>query len=92
MCSSLDDSVCEVKESSNQKEVELILDEVKSCIENWPSKEWGRLDLNEICVMATTPNQVRKCCHVILMIIILLLPVESCFSTDSVVKPKIQIY
>ncbi len=82
VCSSLDDSVCEVKESSNLKEVELILDEVESCIE-----KWGILDLNDICVMATTHNQVRKCCHVIIVIITLLLLVESCFSTDGAVKP-----
>ena len=66
VCSSLDDSVCEVKESSNLKEVELILDEVKNCIEKWPERQWGRLNPEEICVMATTANQVSDSINCVL--------------------------
>ena len=58
ICTSLDKEVLEVSESSNRKEIELILDEVNKYVDNWPYKEWGEENLSDICIMATTANQV----------------------------------
>ena len=57
ICSSLDQEVLEVSESSNRREVELIFKEVRKFVNNWP-KEWGKRNLSDICIMATTANQV----------------------------------
>ena len=59
VCSSLDEDVLQVEESFNEKEVSLVLDEVRKYVENWPKNEWGRKNLKDICVMATTANQVN---------------------------------
>ena len=59
ICASLDQQVLEVSESINRREVELVLDEVKKFVDiySWP-KEWGKRNLSDICIMATTTNQV----------------------------------
>ena len=58
ICSSLDQEVLEISESINRREIELILDEVNKYVDNWPYKEWGDKKLSDICIMATTANQV----------------------------------
>ena len=58
ICTSLDQQVLEVSESINRREIELILDEVNKYVDNWPYKEWGEKNLSDICIMATTANQV----------------------------------
>ena len=58
ICSSLDQQVLEVSESSNRREIELVLDEVKKYVDNWAYEEWGEKNLSDICIMATTANQV----------------------------------
>ena len=58
ICSSLDQDVQEVSESSNIKEIELIFKEVRKFVNNWPKKEWGERNLSSICIMTTTANQV----------------------------------
>ena len=65
ICSSLDNEILEVSESSNRRESELILQKVMMFINSWPKKEWGRKNLSDICIMATTANQVLElitCC------------------------------
>ena len=57
ICSSLDDTIVEVKESTNEREGSLLLKAAASYVEDWP-REWGQKDLKTVCVMATTANQV----------------------------------
>ena len=57
ICTSLDKEVIEVSESSNRREAELILKEVRKFVNSWP-KEWGERNPSDICIMATTANQV----------------------------------
>ena len=54
ICSSLNNEVKMVKESSNELEVTLILDEVLKYIKSMPE-----CSIENICVMATTANQVQ---------------------------------
>ena len=57
ICSSLSDEK-EVQDSTNDFEVELLLREVQKYVNDWP-KQWGKRNLREVCVMATTANQVN---------------------------------
>ena len=57
ICSSLDQEVLEVG-SSNKAETYLILNEVLKFVRSWPEKAWGETNLNDICIIATTANQV----------------------------------
>ena len=79
ICSSLDDDIVEVKKSINEKEVTLILNEVRECVNKWPVNEWGQKNAKDICIMATTANQVNcfyNNCSVILKMNFVL---EICF-------------
>ncbi len=58
VCSSLDDEVITVEDSVHVREVDMILQQVRKYVINWPEKEWGSQDLKNICIMATTANQV----------------------------------
>ena len=58
ICSSLDDSVVEVEESTNAKEASLLLHAAAKYIAEWPYHEWGEKDLKTVCIMASTANQV----------------------------------
>ena len=58
ICSSLDQEVLEVSESINRREIELILQNIKKFVDSWPKREWGKKKLSDICIMATTTNQV----------------------------------
>ena len=58
MCSSLDDEIVEMKYSTHAREADMILREVKKYVNDWPEEEWGPKNLKNICVMATTANQV----------------------------------
>ena len=60
ICSSLNDDIVQVNESENEKEAIMILDKVREYVSKWPVDEWGEKSQNEICVMATTANQVSK--------------------------------
>ena len=59
ICTSLDDSIVQVKSSSSEREATLILNEVRDFVNKWPYT-WGQKNLKEICVMATTANQVKQ--------------------------------
>ena len=57
ICSSLDDTVVEVKESTNDREAILILDKAVEVVDNW-SQEWDDIRQRPVCIMSTTSNQV----------------------------------
>ena len=57
ICSSLDDTVVEVKESTNHKEAVLLLDEAVKYVKEWP-QEWDDKNEHPVCIMSTTANQV----------------------------------
>ena len=58
ICSSLNDSIVEVSDSSNEGEAELLLQAAVNYVREWPS-EWKEKDLSTVCLMATTANQVN---------------------------------
>ena len=60
ICSSLDDALLEVKESTNAYEADLLLHAAAKYVDEWPS-QWGRRNLKTVCIMATTGNQVLFC-------------------------------
>ena len=60
ICSSLDDSIIEVQDSTNRDEAILLLNAAANYIKHWPNEEWGEKDLKTVCFMATTGNQVTK--------------------------------
>ena len=55
--SSLDDTIVEVKDSTNRDEAVLLLEAAAKYVKEWPP-EWGNRELKTVCVMATTANQV----------------------------------
>ena len=57
ICSDLDDSTTEVVNSSNYKELKMLLDKAVEYTSPWPD-EWGPKDLSTICIMTATGNQV----------------------------------
>ena len=57
ICSSLDEKIFTVDESTNRQEAVFLLDATAKFVNNWPS-EWGRKDLSKVCIMAATANQV----------------------------------
>ena len=57
ICSSLDDTIVEVKDSTNREEAVLLLEAAAKYVKEWPP-EWGDRELKTVCVMATTANQV----------------------------------
>ena len=57
ICSSLDDTLLKVEESTNADEAELLLRAAAEYVKEWPP-EWGWKDLQTVCIMATTGNQV----------------------------------
>ena len=58
ICSSLDDSIVEVTENTNEREAKLLLEAASKYVEEWPP-EWKEKDLSTVCLMATTANQVK---------------------------------
>ena len=63
ICSSLDDTIVEVQDSTNREEAVLLLEAAAKYIKKWPP-EWGNRKMKTVCVMATTANQV----HYLLML------------------------
>lgn len=59
ICSSLSQER-EVKASTNEFEITLLLQQVLKYVKDWPTKEWGFKDLSKICIMTTTASQVIK--------------------------------
>ena len=57
ICSSLDDTIVEVQDSTNQDEAVLLLEAAAKYVRKWPP-EWGNRELKTVCVMATNANQV----------------------------------
>ena len=57
ICSSLDDTIVEVKDSTNEDEAKLLLNAAAKYVKNWPP-EWGEKKLQTVCVIAATANQV----------------------------------
>lgn len=58
ICSSLDEEIVEITDSTSLEEAIKVLNEVRRYVKDWPEKEWGPKNLNDICIMATTANQV----------------------------------
>ena len=61
ICSSLDDSIVEVTENTNQDEAHLLLQAAVDYVKEWPL-DWKEKDLSTVCLMATTANQVKLTC------------------------------
>lgn len=62
LCSDLSEETVEVTETQNEREVLMVLAEVKKYVDynKWPREEWGDRNLKDICIMATTANQVNS--------------------------------
>lgn len=60
VCSDLNEEIVEVSESQNETEVLVVLSELKKYVSDkkWPKEEWGERNLEDICIMAATANQV----------------------------------
>ena len=58
VCSSLDDSIVEVVDSTNHQEALLLVQAAAKYVKDWPP-EWGRKNLSSVCIVATTANQVN---------------------------------
>ena len=58
ICSSIDNNILQIKDSINETEANFVLSEVRKYVEDWPEVEWGPKNLEDICVVAATANQV----------------------------------
>ena len=58
ICSSLDDSIVDVPNDTNEKEARLLLQAAVDYVKEWPP-EWKEKDLSTVCLMAATANQVK---------------------------------
>ena len=59
ICSSLADDIWEIRDSKNELEASLLLKEALKYIDEWPTLELEDKDLQNICIMAATANQVK---------------------------------
>lgn len=65
VCSSVDESAHSTENDKYPHEAEVVLQEVMRYTVPWPGKEWGPKDVNEICILTPTRNQVSS--HVVLL-------------------------
>ena len=59
ICSSLVDDIQEIRDSKNEFEASILLKEALKYIDEWPTLEWEDKDLQKVCIMAATVNQVK---------------------------------
>ena len=59
VCSSISEDVLPIEDSVNTSEASLVLSETRKYVKDWPEYEWGQKNLRDICIMATTANQVN---------------------------------
>ena len=59
ICSSLADDIWEIRDSKNDLEASLLLKEALKYINEWPTLEWEDKNLQKVCIMAATANQVK---------------------------------
>lgn len=64
LCSSVDDELTEVYDNINEFEAEILLEEVNKFAKSWPTAAWGRLKLEQTCIMSPSRPQVPE--HVII--------------------------
>lgn len=59
ICSSVDENVQEVKQTTNDLEATIILEELMTVTDyrNWP-KDWGECDLNKVSIISQSRRQV----------------------------------
>lgn len=58
--SSLDASTDYTPRDVDTAEAILVLDQVKRFVDTWPYREWNKRNLETICVMTTSSNQVSN--------------------------------
>ena len=58
ICSSVDDAVCYVESSNNEREAMIVLKEAKKFCVAWPEHTWGKRDFSQICAISSTRSQV----------------------------------
>ena len=58
VCSSIDSTAEEVRDSLNEAEADIVLREVARFAKNWPNALWGEKDLSRFCVMSPSRGQV----------------------------------
>ena len=59
VCSSLDTDFKDIHNDVDKKEAEIVLKQVRKFTDNWPEKQWGEKWLEDVCIVAPSPNQVR---------------------------------
>ena len=59
ICSSIDDAVCSVESSTNEREAMIVLQEAKNICLAWPEDTWGKRDFSQICAISPTRSQVN---------------------------------
>ena len=60
LCSSVDESVELNSDDKNENEARIVLEQVAKFVRDWPVyiPEWGKKDLNKICIVTNTRSQV----------------------------------
>ena len=65
VCSSVDESVQLISDDKNENEARIVLEQVSKFVRDWPVyiPEWGKKDLNKICIVTNTRSQVSIFAH-----------------------------
>ena len=65
ICSSVDESVQLISDDKNENEARIVLEQVSKFVRDWPAyiPEWGKKDLNKICIVTNTRSQVSIFTH-----------------------------
>ena len=58
VCSSIDDKVVTIMDSTHEEEAGIALEEAARFAKDWPEHVWGKQDLSQMCFMSSARNQV----------------------------------